>query len=136
MPLGDVSEQQKHVGSYYGADDTLVPSSFSAAIFTGVPAALGGDGVEIDYPGYARVTLTNNTTVFVVDTDGSVRAALQLPDATGAMTTDDGLVWVLFVSTAIDSYDFLATPLKVTGAGAIEEIGISPFIPNASSVPA
>lgn len=135
MPLGDVSEQQKHVGSYYGADGTLVPASFDAAIFTGVPVALGGDGVEVAYPGYARVTLTNDTTTFVPDTDGSVRAALQLPDATGAMTTDDGRVWVLFVSTAIDSYDFLATPLKVTAAGTIEEIGISPFIPNTSSVP-
>lgn len=134
MPLGDVSEQQNHVGSYYGADDSLVPASFDAAIFTGVPAALGGDGVEIDYPGYDRVTLTNDTSTFVPDTDGSVRAALQLPDATDEMTTDDGLVWVLFNGTAIDSYDFLATPLKVTGAGSIEEIGISPFIPNASSV--
>lgn len=131
MPLGDVSEQQRHVSSYYGADASQVPASFDAAIFTGDPT---DGGVEIDYPGYARVTLTNDTTTFVADTDGSVRAALQLPDATDAMTTDDGAVWVLFNGTAIDSWDFLATPLVIADAGAVEEIGITPYIANASSV--
>lgn len=134
MPLGDISEQQNHVSSYYGADSSVVPASFDAAVFTGVPVELGGDGVEIDYPGYARVTLTNDTTTFVADTDGSVRAALSLPDATGAMTTDDGAVWVLFNGSAIDSWDWLATPLTIDGASMIEEIGITPFIANPSSV--
>lgn len=133
MPLGDVSEQQNHVSSYYGADDSLVPASFDAALYTGNPYE---GGVEFDYPGYARVAVTNNTTNFVpsVDDDGSATATVTFPDATDEATTDDAKVWVLFNGSAIDSWDFLSSPLSVEGAGDVEPIEITPYIPNASSV--
>lgn len=130
MPLGDVTEQQNHVGSYYGADSSLVPASFDAALFTGNPY---DGGTETDYPGYARVTLTNDTTTFVPGTDGSATATATFPDATGA-ATDDAAVWVLFNGTAIDSWDWLDTPIAIDGAGTIEAIAITPYIPNDDSV--
>lgn len=130
MPLGDISEQQNHVSAYYGADTSLIPASFDAALFTGDPT---GDGVEVDYPGYARVTLTNDTATFVPDTDGSATATVTFPDATDA-ATDDAATWVLFNGTAIDSWDWLANPIPLDGAGSIEPVAITPYIPNDTSV--
>jgi hypothetical protein len=132
MPLGDVSEQQNHVGSYYGAASSLVPASFDVALFTGNPYDSGA--VEVSYPGYARVTLTNDTATFIPDTDGSVTATVDFPDATDAATTDDGATWVMFNGAAIDSWDWLANPVSVDGAGAVEAIEVTPYIPNSSSV--
>jgi hypothetical protein len=142
MPLGDVSEQQNHVSSYYGADTSLIPASFDVALFTGTPVALGGDGVEADYPGYARVTVTNNTTNYVPDTDGSATATVTFPAATDAAGTgssvvvDDLTTWVQFNGTAIDSWDSLSAPISVDSAGAVEAIAVTPYIPNSSSVTA
>lgn len=139
MPLGDVSEQQNHVSSYYGADTSLIPASFDVALFTGSPY---DGGVEADYPGYARVTVTNNTTNYVPSTDGSATATVSFPDATGAAGTgasvvvDDLTVWVQLNGTAIDSWDFLASPISVDSAGVVEDIEVTPFIPNDSSVSA
>lgn len=132
MPLGDVSEQQRHVSSYYGADATQVPASFDVALWTGNPYDDGT--VEVSYPGYARVTLTNDGTTFVAGTDGSATATATFPDATDAATTDDAACWVLFNGTSIDSYAYLLAPIGIDGAGSIEPIEITPYIPNDDSV--
>lgn len=131
MPLGDVTEQQRHISSYYGADSTQVPASFDVALYTGDPT---NGGVEVAYPGYARVTLTNDTTTFVPGTDGSATATASFPDATDAATSDDPAVWVLFNGTAIDSWDFLASAIAIDGPGVIEDIEVTPYIPNSDSV--
>lgn len=136
MPLGELSEKQKHVSSYYG-QASVIPASFDVALFTGNPF---DDGVELDYPGYSRVTLTNNGTTFVADTDGTVTAVASFPDATDAagtgssVVTDDGLVWVMFAGSAIDSWDFLAEPIVVDAAGTIEDIEVTPYIPDDANV--
>jgi hypothetical protein len=130
MPLGDVSEQQAFVSAYFGGG---TPASFDAAIYTGSPY---DGGVEVDYPSYARVTLTNDAATFVPGTDGSVTAEASFPDATGAagtgssVVTDDGLCWVLFNGTAITAWDYFDAPVTVDDAGTIEAVGITVYIPN------
>ncbi len=131
MPLGEVTEQQAFISAYYGADASGVPSSFDAALYTDNPY---NGGVEFAYPGYARVTLTNNTTVFVNNGDGSVTATASFPDATDAATTDDASVWVLFNGSDISDWEFLDAPVAIDGAGSIEDVGITVYHPNTDNV--
>lgn len=138
MPIGDLSEKQNHVSSFYGADTSLIPASFDVALYTGNPY---GAGVETDYPGYARVTITNDTTTFVNNADGTATATVTPTAVTdpGDPTfdwdvIDDIQVWVLFNGTAIDSWDFLETPIPTDGPGVVEEIEITPYVPDAANV--
>lgn len=137
MPLGDVTEQQAFISAYFGADDSGVPSSFDAALFTGNPY---DEGVEVDYPGYDRVTVTNNTTNFVPGADGSATAEVSFPDATDAagtgssVVTDDGLAWVLYNGSAISAWEFLDSSVAVDGAGSVEPIEVTVYHPNDDSV--
>lgn len=131
MPLGDVTEQQAAISSYFGADPSRVPSSFDVAIFTGSPY---DGGVEFDYPGYARATLTNDLTTFVDNGDGSSTAVASFPAATDAATTDDGATWVLLNGSAITAWEFLDQPVEVDGAGVIEDIEVTVYHPNSTNV--
>jgi hypothetical protein len=131
MPLGDVTEQQAFISSYFGADASRIPASFDVAIYTGDPY---NGGVEFAYPGYARVTLTNDLTTFVDNSDGSSTATASFPDATGAATTDDGAVWVLFNGTAIVAWEFLDQPVEVDGAGVVGDIEVTVYHPNSTNV--
>jgi hypothetical protein len=127
MPLGDVTEQQSFISAYFGADSSGIPASFSAALFTGNPY---DEGVEFAYPGYARVTLTNDTATFVNNADGSVTASATFPDATGAATTDDAACWVLYNGTAKVAWDFLDATVAVDGAGTIEAVQVVVYNAN------
>lgn len=128
MPFADVAELQKVVSAYFGKDTAGVPSSLSLALWVGDIDT----GVELAYPGYARVTLTNNTTVFVNNGDGSVTATATFPAATGAATTDDADRWVLYNGTARVAWDYLDTPLSVDDAGTIEDIGVTVYRANST----
>jgi hypothetical protein len=126
MPLADTSEVQSVISAYFGADASGIPASFDLALWVGDIDT----GVEFDYPGYARVTLTNDTTTFVNNGDGSVTAAASFPDATDQSTTDDADRWVLFNGTARVAWEFLDVPLAVDGAGTVEPISVTVYQPN------
>lgn len=126
MPLADTSEVQSVISAYFGADASGIPSSFELALWVGDIDT----GVEFDYPGYARDTLTNNTSVFVNNGDGSVTATASFPDATDASTTDDADRWVLFNGSARVAWEFLDAPLSVDGPGTVEDVGVTVYQPN------
>lgn len=68
-------------GTAFAADATLY-----AALFTTVPADDGSGGVEANYTGYARVSVTNNTTNFPSANPKLNANAINFAQATGPQT--------------------------------------------------
>lgn len=129
MPLAETTEVQAVISAYYGADASRVPSGFELALWAGV---YGDGGVEFDYPGYARVSLTNDLATFVDNGDGSATATGTFPDATDAATTDNADRWVLFNADTGDASatEFLDAPIAIAGAGSIEPVDATVYQPN------
>lgn len=76
-------------GTAFAADATLF-----AELFTVVPADDGTGGTEANYAGYARVSVTNNTTNFPSANPKLNGTAVNFPQATGAQSgTIKALGW-------------------------------------------
>ena len=126
MPLADTSEVTIFLGAYFGARSSAVPTSHTVALWVGDIDT----GVEYDYPGYARVTITNDTTNWVDNGDGTFTATVTFPNPTGASTTDDADRWVLFNGTARVAWEYLDTPVSVDGAGTMEALEVTAYQPT------
>lgn len=136
MPLGDISEQANVIGAYFGGVSANVPATFDLALWAG---DYYGDGVEFDYTGYERQSITNDTTGWTIDTTlGTSTASATFPDATAAATTDDADRWVLFNHDTGDvaAWEFLDEPISVDEAGSIEAVTVVIYNPNADVVDA
>lgn len=131
MPLADTSEIAVVLGAYFGKNSAAVPSSHTVALWVGDIDT----GTEYAYPGYARQTLTNNTTNWVDNGDGSITATVTFPAATGASTTDDADRWVLFNGTGRVAWEFLASPLTIDGAGTVDPLSITAYEANTDLLP-
>jgi hypothetical protein len=123
VPLADTTETTAVLGAYFGKNTAAVPSSHTVALWVGDIDT----GTEYAYPGYARQTLTNNTTNWVDNGDGSITATVTFPAATGASTTDDADRWVLFNGTGRVAWEFLASPLAIDGAGTVEPLSVTVY---------
>lgn len=133
MPLGDVAEKQLVLDALFGANhSSVMPDSHDLALFTGNPF---DGGAETDYPGYARQTIDNDATWPAADTDATKTVEVSFPDATDA-ASDDILCWVLFNGTAITAWEFLDAPISVDGAGTLDPIGVTVYVPDDANLDA
>lgn len=131
MPIGDVAEKQLILDSLFGANaSSAMPVSHDIALFTGNPY---DDGVETDYPGYARVTVDNDATWPDADVDATKTVEVEFPDATDA-ASDDITTWVMFNGTAITAWEFLDGPIAIDGAGTLDPVGVTVYIPDDANV--
>lgn len=126
MPLADASEITILLGAYFGKRSTAVPSSHTVALWVGDIDT----GVEFAYPGYARQTITNNTTNWVDNGDGTYTATVTFPNPTGASTTDDADRLVLLNGTARVAWEFLDAPIGIDGAGTLGPLSITVYDAN------
>lgn len=72
----------------FGAETYTPPTSIEVALYTVAPSDSGG-GTEVTGGGYARVSLTNNTTNWPTTSSGSKSNAVEVlfPQATGSWGT-------------------------------------------------
>lgn len=132
MPIGDVAEKQLILDSLFGANhSSVMPDSHDIALWTGNP--YDASATETDYPGYARVTVDNDSTWPDADVDATKTVDVSFADATDA-ATDDIRAWVMFNGTAITAWEFLDTPIPVDGPGTIEAVGVTVYIPDDANV--
>lgn len=131
MPIGDLAQKQKILNSLFGAShSSAMASSHTVALYTGNPY---DSGTETDYPGYARVTVTNNATWPAADSDATKTVEVDFPDATDA-ASDDITAWVLFDGTDITMWEFLDDPIAVDGPGTLETVGVTVYVPDDANV--
>lgn len=131
MPLGDVAQKQRVLDSLFGASaSSAMATTHTAHLYTGNPY---DDGVETDYAGYAAQTVANDSGWPAADVDATKTREVTFPDATDA-ATDDITAWVLKDGTEIVAWEFLDDPIAVDGAGTLDPVGITIYIPDDANV--
>lgn len=131
MPIGDVTQKQKVLDSLLGVDaSSAMPASHEVALYTGDPYDAG---TETDYPGYARVTVDNDATWPAADADATKTVELDFPDATDA-ASDDITTWVMFDGSDIFAWEFLDDPIAIDGAGVLDTVGVTVYVPDDANV--
>lgn len=129
MPLGDVTEKNLVLDSLFGAGKAAgMPTSHSLALFSGNPY---DDGVEITGPGYAQVTV-NNDSGWPAAADAMKSRDVTFPDPTDAW--DDANAWVMFHGTAITAWEWLDDTLEIDGAGDGPVVSVTVYIPDDANV--
>lgn len=129
MPLGDVAEKNAALDSLFGAShSSAMASSHAAALYTDNPY---DGGVEITGPGYARVTVSNNSG-WPAAADAKKTRTVTFPAPTAAWTVAS--CWVLFNSTAITAWERLDGTLDINGAGSGPAVDVTVYIPDDANV--
>jgi hypothetical protein len=130
VPYGDISEQQAALDAQFGASHaSTMASSHTLHLYDGSPY---DGGVEITGPGYAAVTVANNSGWPAADATASKTRTVTFPDPTDAW--DDASCWVLMNGSAITAWDFLDGVLEVDVAGGGPTVDVTLYVPNADNV--
>lgn len=75
--------------AFFGAEAVNAPATLYASLVTTAPGVDGSGSVEVDYVGYARVAITNNTGAFTTDDAGELLIAGQITFAELPEAEDD-----------------------------------------------
>lgn len=130
MPYGDITEQQAALDAQFGANHaTTVADTHTCHLFTGNPYT---DGVEVTGPGYAAVTVANDSGWPDADDTATKTRTVTFPDPTDAW--DSARCWVLKNGTAITAWEFLGGVLDIGDAGAGPTVDVTVYIPNDDNV--
>lgn len=136
MPYGDVAESARALDAQYGADaSSVMPSDNDFALFTGNPYE---DGVETDYPSYARATVNNADWPDADPALATKTLTVNFPDATAPVdddwsVVDDITAWVMFNGSAIVAWEFLDTALELEAVGPVS-VDVVLYNPNDENV--
>ena len=94
-----------------------IPSTFDLALFSTVQDDTGTNGVELSGSGYARKSISLNTTNWTV-TDGAVTNAVAITTANATATWAEIDGWGLYSGSNLWFHGALTTPVTVTSGNA------------------